>query len=72
MKRITERDNTINLFNQKIEGLHNLSRLELLERFYELETQKGWTAEEAIEWDALKIVLKYTASDLVGATNKAE
>ena len=33
-------------------------RVELLERFYRLSVQAGFTHEEGVEFDALRIVLK--------------
>jgi len=61
MKR-NEQEKQEKLFSElniTIVRLRKRSRLNLLERFYELMTKEGWTHDEAVEYDALKIVLEY-------------
>jgi len=53
------REKLFSELNMAIVRLKRRSRLNLLERFYELMTKDGWTHDEAVEYDALKIVLEY-------------
>lgn len=44
--------------NAKVDELRLNSRAELLERFYQLQIQPGFTHEEGVEYDAILVVLK--------------
>ena len=60
--RLNEQARQEKLFSElniTIVRLRKKSRLNLLERFYELIMKEGWTHDESVEYDALKIVLEY-------------